>query len=310
MPARRPRARVEPRYLLRGRALLVVATFGVVVGPAVEPRLGQGLGGAQLSSALGVASAQDGAALRRLALSELPASHRRPAAAPAAVVTGPSDGTHVVFLHGWRGCAAILAGSGPLPCFAEAEAEPGWGLGAQVRASGYLWTLVVPQLAFRRRDSSPGRFAREGYATRFLDGVDSELSRNDVGPLVLAVHSAGFATALAWLRHGGSAATRVRAVILFDALYSGTQAFADWALADEGRVLISYHGRGGDPVRQNVRLRRLLSRGGLVVGDALTDDARAFVVRTRVPHADIPARHFAEALDRVGALIGARAREE
>lgn len=259
------------------------------------------------------ARAQAPEALLRLTLSELPRSHRRPGGTPAAVAV-VGTGPRVVFLHGWRGCAAILAGSGEVRCHPDADPEPGWGLAARVSASSYPHSFLVPQLAFRRRSSDPGRFAQAGYVERFMAGVDSELARDHgvastSAPTILAAHSAGFATALAWLRHGGAAAERVRAVILFDALYSGTQAFADWLAADESHVLVSFYGRGGAPRRQNRRLRGLVARAGLPIAESLdAEGARLYSIHTRTPHGDIPSVHFAEALDRLGPLTHSAAR--
>src|SRR5690606_38361263 len=124
-----------------------------------------------------------------------------------------------------------LARAGEVRCARRWRTEPGWDL---VRALGPSRArFVLPQLAFRARDGSPGRFREPRFAPRFLD----YLGLGD-GPIVLAAHSAGFESALAWLR--SDVRDRVRAVVLFDALYAGTPTFVEWVAERDDRRLVSY----------------------------------------------------------------------
>jgi len=181
----------------------------------------------------------------------------------------------------------VLANRGELACARRHRRERGWDLLAAARSGGARW--LFPQLAFRARDGSPGRFREPAFARAFLE----ELGLAD-GPLVLTAHSAGFETALAWLR--SDVRERIRAVVLFDALYAGAHTFADWALERPDRRLVSYVIGQGGTRRENERLRAHAIARGVAVGDSLEEDARVRIVEGRAAHGDLPARHLEEVL--------------
>ncbi|MCA9612820.1 MAG: hypothetical protein KC586_08720, partial [Myxococcales bacterium] len=216
-------------------------------------------------------------------------SHPVPSDAPHALLHVPEEATQttVVFLHGWSGCVRVLARPGHVSCARRFRAEPGWNLlGARGTSRS---RFLIPQLAFRAREGAPGRFREPAFAPAFLD----ELGLSD-GPLILAAHSAGFESALAWLR--SEAGPRVRAVVLFDALYAGTHAFADWVAAAPDRRLVSYVIGNGRTRRENDRLREVATARGLRISETLADDAPIRIVAGRAAHGDLPARHLAEVL--------------
>ncbi len=234
-------------------------------------------------------------------------SHEAPDNAPHAILwTPPSPRAVFVFLHGWRGCAPVLAHSGSVACREGDEEQEGWGLIARFRDAGQDALFVVPQLAWRARTGHPGRFAQEGYAARWLDALDVPADL----PVVLLAHSAGFETALAIARHGGLG-DRLRAIVLFDALYAGTERLLAWVRQDPRRRLVSYATRSGRPARQQRRLDRLARRAGLAVAHSLDAVAEATVVtqRTYAAHADVPRRHLPEVVAALSDLVGTRARE-
>jgi hypothetical protein len=106
----------------------------------------------------------------------------------------------------------------------------------QVSASGINAVLVAPQFAVDAADSSAGRFWEPGGFDRFLDEAAAQLARLDGDPsaarkyakmpIVLVAYSGGFAPALLTL--DGGAKTRLRGLVLLDALYSGLDKFASW----------------------------------------------------------------------------------
>jgi hypothetical protein len=216
-------------------------------------------------------------------------SHPVPSDAPHAILHVPSRAERetVVFLHGWSGCVRVLAHDGALACARRHRREPGWNLLAAARSSRARW--LFPQLSFRARDGSPGRFREPAFARAYLD----ELGLSE-GPIVLTAHSAGFETALAWLR--SDVRDRIRAVVLFDGLYAGAHAFADWALERPDRRLVSYVIGQGGTRRENERLRAYVSARGAAVGDSLEHDAPVRIVEGRAAHGDLPARHLEEVL--------------
>ncbi|MBX3250083.1 MAG: hypothetical protein KF901_23095 [Myxococcales bacterium] len=207
----------------------------------------------------------------------------RPSGTPRAIV---------VFLHGWRGCVAVLAGAGDVSCGPGFAAEPGWGLVDLHARAAPSALFVLPQLAFRGRSGSAGRFREPGYASRFLADIGAPAE----APIVLVAHSAGFESALAWLRSG--AGSRVTEVVLLDALYAGTHAFFEWVSADPTRRRLSSFvvGRGGTR-RENERLARLARRHGLALGDALDSAAPIRVIEGRASHGALPTRHLGEVLE-------------
>ncbi|MCB9632334.1 MAG: hypothetical protein H6721_09405 [Sandaracinus sp.] len=84
--------------------------------------------------------------------------------------------------------------------------------------------------------------------------------------------------------------------MLFDALYAGTHAFADWVAAAPDRRLVSYVIGNGRTRRENDRLREVATARGLGISATLADDAPIRIVAGRAAHGDLPARHLAEVL--------------
>ena len=169
----------------------------------------------------------------------------------------------VVFLHGWRGCARALIGAGAIRCHDGGGSQPGWDLGARHDAAGTNTILVIPQLAFRSRDGSPGRFAEPGVFAAML----AEFRSQHLAPmlpgdgcrappaLTLVAHSAGYETALAILGQP-EISTQVAHVVLMDALYAGADRFAAWAAGAEDRRLLSLYAGHGPTHRQSLALAR------------------------------------------------------
>lgn len=213
----------------------------------------------------------------------------------------------VVFLHGYRGCADVLAASGPARCRPGAREQPGWDLLARHDEAGTSTLFVIAQLALDVRDGSPGRFARAGGFRAFVDELLGSLDRElgarrtsaDLASITLVAHSAAFESALLILRAGSTPITNV---VLLDALYSGGPAFLAWALADPARRLVSMHAGAGTTAERNRdlarRARRALGGAFLEATDlaALQPGHRVAVIRVRTPHAELPARHLADAL--------------
>lgn len=199
----------------------------------------------------------------------------------------------VVFLHGWSGCVRVLALQGEdVRCSERSEAQRGWDLLSTFDNAGVNAVLVLPQLAYRKRDGTAGRFAEEEFAPRWLDEVRGAVGdRLSARPawIVVVAHSAGYESALAWIEHAD-----IAAVALMDALYAGTESFADWVRRDERHWLVSYT-TGGSTGRQTRRLQRIAERRELSVSeDALGE--RVSIVHTRVRHAEVPSAHMAEVL--------------
>jgi len=221
----------------------------------------------------------------------------------------------VLLLHGYSGCTRVLASSAPdARCRPRDRPEQGFGWVAAHDAAGTRSILLIPQLAWRVRDGSPGSWTIAGEAARAIDEallalaptLGGTVTRADLASITVAAHSAGFETTLAILRHGG---LDVRNVVLFEALYSGGTAFADWL--DGGtsvapRALVSLATGGRTWTQTEALLRTARRRWPNAVQDTwpptpYVTDARLFVgARIHAPHHDVPARHLAETLRALG----------
>jgi hypothetical protein len=117
----------------------------------------------------------------------------------------------------------------------------------QVSASGINAVLVAPQFAVDAADSSAGRFWEPRGFERFLDEAATQLARLDGDgsaarklakmPVVLVAYSGGFAPALASLNEGTG--TRLRGLVLLDALYGGLDKFAAWIEHNRSAFFVS-----------------------------------------------------------------------
>jgi hypothetical protein len=244
------------------------------------------------------------------------ASHVVPRGVPTATVRLPDGGRRpsdvVVLLHGWNCCAPAMVRSGDTTAGlvrCGGRAVLGWGLGDIVASSAPAAALVVPQLALLAPDGRPGRFAEPGFAVHWLDAmlrraaaaVGTQPPPPDA-PLLLAAHSAGYETLLAWLRDP-SIARRTRAVVLLDALYAGVHPLLAWVAGSPERRVLSVHTLGGRTARET---RRLLDLARRRLGPDAVDTstgrmtARVIGIATRAPHGAVPGRHLGTLLAALG----------
>lgn len=221
----------------------------------------------------------------------------------------------VILLHGYSGCTRVLASADPeARCRPRDRPEPGFGWAAAHEAARTRSVLLIPQLAWRARDGSPGRLTIAGEAARLVDEALSALAptlggtltHETVESITVAGHSAAFETTLAILRHGG---LDVRNVVLFDALYAGGTSFLDWARGGTDarpRTLISLATGGRTWTATQALVRDARHGTTALVVDAwpatLPDTVARRVIgaRVSVPHHDVPARYLAETLRALG----------
>jgi hypothetical protein len=219
-------------------------------------------------------------------------SHDLPAGAPSVVVHAPAGLVRdrvalVVYLHGWLGCARVIAGSGPVSCRDGDPVQHGWGLGRRHDDAGTNSVLVVPQLAWVAQSSVPGRFSEPGFADRWLSELVGTVivprlglaGPDAISEVVIVAHSGGYRTALEIVENAKT--WPVRSIVLFDALYEGAETLATWTLADPARRTVSLHSFQPGTTAQS----RLLARR---VAEELGEDAvsvgppdRVEAIRTR-----------------------------
>lgn len=244
-------------------------------------------------------------------------AHPLPAGAPSVVAhAGPSFSPNrpievVLFFHGWNGCVDVLVRPGRVACRAGGTPEDGWDVAARVDAAGRNTLLIAPQLAFRTRDGTAGRLAREGFAKAMIDDVLVALGPSvggkrvgDVARVSIVAHSAGFESALVVGRRSGLGDTLDR-IALMDALYDVESAFLRWTTARPHRSLVSLH-TGGRTEEHGRNLGRiaLASLGRDAVSVDPTDLAaavrsrRVVVAGVRTGHVETLLRYLPDVLAR------------
>lgn len=142
----------------------------------------------------------------------------------------------------------------------------------QAERSGKNVVLIAPELTGGAIDSSPGKFGLGGGFRRFLDEAaevlavrlgEEFLPRFRSAPVILAAHSGGYKPLAMALDRGG-AVSRVRGVLLLDALYGDADRFEHWLTrtARPDAFFINLYTEG--PCRKNSeRLAESLAGRGL-----------------------------------------------
>jgi hypothetical protein len=170
---------------------------------------------------------------------------------------------------------------------------------AQISASGMNAVLVAPQFAFDAADSSAGKFWEPGGFKRFLDEAAKQLARLQGDPrteqafanmpIVIVAYSGGYGPTLSVLDRGGVDKSRVRGLVLLDALYSGIDKFASWIASNRSSFFISSytpHTRG-----HNADLEQMLAAKSVAHDSELRRDHLPGSV-TFLPAGDISHRDF------------------
>lgn len=108
----------------------------------------------------------------------------------------------------------------------------------QVEASGLNAALVAPQFAVDALDSSAGRFWLPRAFHNFMDEARARLGALhggaeahkafDAAPVILVAYSGGYDPAAYSLAVGGE--SRIRGVLLFDAVFGESDKFANWII--------------------------------------------------------------------------------
>ena len=136
---------------------------------------------------------------------------------------------------------------------------------AQITAAGANAVLVAPQFAVDAADSSAGKFWEPNGFRRFLDEAAVKLAymygdpRSSAAfskmPIVIVAYSGGFGPTLSVLDRGG-VRSRVRGLVLLDALYAGIDKFADWIADNRSTFFVSSY--TPHTAHHNADLQRLL----------------------------------------------------
>jgi hypothetical protein len=169
---------------------------------------------------------------------------------------------------------------------------------AQITAAGANAVLVAPQFAVDAADSSAGKFWEPNGFKRFLDEAAMKLARMygdprsamafSRMPIVIVAYSGGFGPTLSVLDRGG-VKSRVRGLVLLDALYAGIDKFADWIAENRSTFFVSSY--TPHTAHHNADLERLLSARSVPYGSELRRGHLQGMV-TFLPAGDVPHRDF------------------
>jgi hypothetical protein len=169
---------------------------------------------------------------------------------------------------------------------------------AQISAAGANAVLVAPQFAVDAADSSSGKFWEPNGFKRFLDEAATKLARlyGDPRtaavfarmPIVIVAYSGGFGPTLSVLDQGG-VRSRVRGLVLLDALYGGIDKFADWIAENRSTFFISSY--TPHTARHNADLERMLRERSVAYGSELRSNRLQGTVAF-LPAGDVPHRDF------------------
>lgn len=229
-------------------------------------------------------------------------SHELPEAAPSLILDAPSglvalDAPVVLYLHGWEGCAAAIAGTGPTACVPGGPEREGWGIAALHAASARPGVLLIPQLAYDAQSSTAGGFEDPEFARAWwaeVQGALHELGMERPGPVLAFAHSGGYRTLQALLR--AELDPPIEGAGFLDGLYGGADAVADWAAGAPGRRVVSVYTDNSSTTGQSRALAEQLERalGDRAVEIDPVDLDRAarthlvVVARTAVSHGEVP----------------------
>jgi hypothetical protein len=151
----------------------------------------------------------------------------------------------------------------------------------QVSEAGVNAVLVAPQLAIDAADSSAGKLWEQGGFKRFLEEASVELAKahGDARskatfakmPIVIVAYSGGYATAASCIRRGG-VKSRVRGIVLLDALYGDIDTFASWISSRDKAFFLSAY--ANSTRARNAELADMLKGRDVAVGTELKGPLR------------------------------------
>ncbi len=169
---------------------------------------------------------------------------------------------------------------------------------AQIDAAGINAVLVAPQFAVNAADSSAGKFWEPNGFKRFVDEAAVKLARlyGDPRsaaafanmPIVIVAYSGGFGPTLSVLDRGG-VQSRLRGVVLLDALYAGIDRFADWIADNRSAFFVSSY--TPHTAYHNADLERLLRERSVPYGSELRHNHLQGMI-SFLPAGDVSHRNF------------------
>jgi len=146
----------------------------------------------------------------------------------------------------------------------------------QITDSGVNAVLLAPQLAVDAADSSAGKFWQPDGFKRFMAESTEQLAKltGDAAsakafakmPIVIVGYSGGFLPTAFSLDVGGIS-SRVRGVVLLDAVYGELDKFASWIASNRSGFFVSSYTRA--TARHDQELMRMLRDKGIAIAEGM-----------------------------------------
>jgi hypothetical protein len=139
----------------------------------------------------------------------------------------------VLYLHGWRSCAAAAFSSDDEPC--DEAGASGVDFASQVDDAGVNALFVALETRFFAASGEPGQLAmpgggrdliRELLSERLAGPLGCPIALDAIDRIAIVAHSGGYQGAAGLLTLGDL--PRVSEVVLLDALYGADDVFAEW----------------------------------------------------------------------------------
>ncbi|HTJ03527.1 MAG TPA: hypothetical protein VL492_12110 [Methylovirgula sp.] len=162
--------------------------------------------------------------------------------------------------------------------------------------------LVAPQMAVDALDSSAGHFWERNFFAKYMNEAATHLaeltglpaSRFNALPIIIVAYSGGYLPAIYSATVGGTG-VRIGGIVLLDALFGETDAYADWIAHNRNHAFfLSAYSRASET--ENIALRSTLDKQGIDVEQGLpselTPGTIAFLGARDAVHNDFVTRAF------------------
>jgi hypothetical protein len=142
----------------------------------------------------------------------------------------------VVWIHGFYNCVENVIRDTNAPCQSGGASRDAYQLVSQLEASNKNALLLVPEVAFDQASSASGKLSNTNGFKNLLNEALADMNAElgavttaNVGTVVVASHSGGYAAAAGILNSGG---VPVEEVWLFDSLYGYESSYESWVYDD------------------------------------------------------------------------------
>jgi hypothetical protein len=202
----------------------------------------------------------------------------------------------IVYIHGFHNCVDNIVRDTGQPCTAGGPARGAYALITQLEASHKNALLLAPEVAFDQATSDPGTLGQPGGFRALVSEALADLAPalgpltvDDLGTVVVATHSGGYAAAAGIAARGG---VPVDELYLLDSLYGNVADYDAWVKGDlpslhppfTRRLADIYTSGGGTLANSQAMATRAAGWVGADGGTLVDDQASAEVPDATFAH--------------------------